>query len=646
MLKTFLIFFLIFQSDNVLSLKRNLQESDDIIILHLNDVHCGVNDTIGYDGFLSYRNELSKTNPNIITVDVGDHIQGGTLGTISDGTAIINIMNKIGFDVSILGNHEFDYGIEQLSELEENITSRYISSNFCYKKNKTSIYAPYKIIEKGGKKIGFVGVLTPLTFSKTYLSTIKDSDGDAIYDFLADNDGQELYDRVQENVNKVREEGADYVILLSHIGMKVEQYTSEGLLSKIDNVDAVLDGHTHLIYNTTTKDKNSKDIHITQTGTKLQSIGKLTIKKDGTITSENIQDIPEPSDTTNSIKLTRGGKEIWVDKDMNNYINDLFNEYEDELNVVFGTSEYDLLIRPEGSMDSHSIYCRFQECTLGNLVTDSFKSVSNSEVAIVNGGAVRNNLKKGNLTRAQIMEVCPFYNNLITKKVSGQCILDALEFGVSRHPAASGGFLQVSGISYDMDTSLNSTVETDSQGQFLNVTGQRKISNVKINGEDIDPNRLYTITMSEFLSGGGDGYSMFAKFDVFNESLFTDTDALAYYINENLNGTIPAEYKDLQGRINMVNGSIPTTPSTPPTSTISPTPSSSGNDEPRNSFVFNARKKSNGLSAGGILAIILPLAVALISVAVIAIMCSKSKPPNQPVVDMTNTVDKFNINKI
>ena len=121
-----------------------------------------------------------------------------------------------------------------------------------------------------------------------------------------------------------------------------------------------------------------------------------------------------------------------------------------------------------------------------------------------------------------------------------------------------------------MDTSLNRAVETDSQGQFLNVKGKRKISNVKINGEDIEPNRLYSITMSEFIAGGGDGFSMFANFEVFNESLFTDTDALAFYINENLNGAIPSKYKDLQGRINMVNGSI----STPPTSYTPPTPSS------------------------------------------------------------------------
>ena len=560
--KIVLICFLIIQVNNFLFSKRNLEyssdSSDDIIILHLNDVHCGVNDNIGYDGFVLYRDELYKKYPNIISVDVGDHIQGGTLGSISEGSAIINIMNKVGFDVAILGNHEFDYGIDQLSKLGENITSKYISSNFCYKKNKTSIFNPYKIIEKGGKKIAFIGVLTPLTFSKTYLSTLRDSNGDAIYDFLTGNNVQELYDRVQENVNKVRkEEGADYVILLTHIGMELEQYTSDELLSKIENVDAVLDGHTHLIYNITKKDINNKNIHISQTGTKLQSIGKLIIKNDGTIISEIIQDIPEPSDKSNAIKLTRGGKEIWVNKDMNNFINSIFNIYEDELNILYGSSEYDLVIRPEGTTDSHFIYCRYQECTVGNLLADAFKSAGKSDAAIVNGGGVRSSINKGDLTRSQIMAVAPFFNNLIVKMLPGQCILDALEFGVSKHPTSSGGFPQVSGISYDIDTSLNSKVETDSQGLFLKITGKRKVTNVKINGEEIDPNKNYTISMSDFIGNGGDGYTMMAKYEVFKEGLLTDTDAIAYYIKNDLKGIIPAEYKNFQGRINLVNGSIP-----------------------------------------------------------------------------------------
>jgi len=567
-----LICFLIIQVNNFLSSKRNLEDlSDDIIILHLNDVHCGVNDNIGYDGFVLYRDELYEKYPNIISVDVGDHIQGGTLGSISEGSAIINIMNKVGFDVAILGNHEFDYGIDQLSKLGETITSKYISSNFCYKKNKTSVYNPYKIIEKGGKKIAFIGVLTPLTFSKTYLSTLRDSNGDAIYDFLTGNNTQELYDRVQENVNKVRkEEGADYVILLTHIGMELEQYTSDKLLSKIENVDAVLDGHTHLIYNTTKKDINTKDIHISQTGTKLQSIGKLIIKNDGTIASEIIRVIPEPSDKTNAIKLTRGGKEVWVNKDMNTFINDIFNVYKNELSILYGSSEYDLVIRPEGTTDSHFIYCRYQECTVGNLLADAFKSAGKSDAAILNGGGVRSGINKGDLTRSQIMSVAPFFNNLIVKMLPGQCILDALEFGVSKHPSASGGFPQVSGISYDIDTSLNSKVETDSQGLFLKITGKRKVTNVKINGEEIDPNKNYSISMSDYIGNGGDGYTMIAKYEVFKEGLLTDTDAIAYYIKNDLNGIIPEKYKDFQGRINLIKGSVPSNPS----SNLSSIPSS------------------------------------------------------------------------
>jgi 2',3'-cyclic-nucleotide 2'-phosphodiesterase (5'-nucleotidase family) len=178
-------------------------------------------------------------------------------------------MNKIGFNVSTVGNHEFDYGVEQLKKLEENITSRYITANFCYRKNKTTLFNPYKIVEIGGKKIDFIGAVTPLTLSKTYLSSIKDEDGELLYDFSAGDDIQVLADNIQGYIDKVRnDEKVDYVILLSHIGMSTEQYKSEELLSKLENVDAILDGHTHKVYNLTNPDKNKKEIYTTQTGTK------------------------------------------------------------------------------------------------------------------------------------------------------------------------------------------------------------------------------------------------------------------------------------------------------------------------------------------------------------------------------------------
>ena len=154
---------------------RKLEElSDDIVILHVNDVHCAINKTIGYDGFALYRNEMKKKYKNVITVDVGDHIQGNSIGAISKGEAIIDLMNKIEFDVVTIGNHEFDYGIDLLYKLGNELSCKYICSNLCFRKNKTTVFEPYKIIEAGNKKIGFIGVLIPSSFSKAHLSSLKD----------------------------------------------------------------------------------------------------------------------------------------------------------------------------------------------------------------------------------------------------------------------------------------------------------------------------------------------------------------------------------------------------------------------------------------------------------------------------------------
>ena len=170
--------------------QRKLNDrTEDIVIIHLNDVHCGLNDTIGYDGFVLYRNELKEKYNYVISVDVGDHAQGGALGAITEGEAIMEIMNQIKFDVITVGNHEFDYGIEQLNKLNSQMTTKYICANFCYKKDKTNFFdEAYKIIEADNIKIAFIGIVTPLTYSKTYISTLKDENGEAKYDLLSNND--------------------------------------------------------------------------------------------------------------------------------------------------------------------------------------------------------------------------------------------------------------------------------------------------------------------------------------------------------------------------------------------------------------------------------------------------------------------------
>ena len=538
--------------------KRELQSelSDDIVIIHTNDVHCGLNDTIGYDGFVLYREILKKKYKHVITVDVGDHIQGGSLGAISQGEAIKDLMNEIFFDVNVLGNHEFDYGVDRLKAINERMRTPYTCANFWERNKNRPVFDPYKIIEKGGKKIAFIGVLTPLTFSKTYLSTLKDNDGNPKYTFLSENNAEKLYSTLQNYINEARNNGANYVILLTHIGMDVEEYTSNGLISHLEGVNAVLDGHTHLIYNTISKDKNGDNVYFSQTGTKLESIGELTIKTDGTIVTQIIKEVPKPNnDIDDYTEVYRNKKNNYVNKTMNEFIKGIWADYEEEFNEEFGYVGFDFIIKPEDNADSHAIYCRYKECTLGNIIVDSFRDILSADVAILNGGSVRSNLLKGKITQKSIIDILPFFNSLFVKEVDGQTLLDALEFGVSNLPSQSGGFPQVSGITFDVDISFNSTVVKDSNGMFQSVAGKRRVSNVKINGEYLNLNKKYNISCSEYIAAGGDGYTMFAKYDVLNESVFTDTDSFAYYLKNDLKGIIPEKYKQEEGRINIITDS-------------------------------------------------------------------------------------------
>ena len=297
--------------------KRNLMEeeekSDDIIILHTNDVHCGIDQIIGYDGLMLFKKELETKYKHVILVDAGDHIQGGSIGLLSKGKDIIDIMNKINYTVATLGNHEFDYKLERLYNLSSLSNKEYICANFCYRVNKTSIFAPYRIIQVGEKKIGFIGLVTLQTLTKTYLhSLVYPENNTLIYDVLNGEHGKELYERVQQHIDDLRDvEHVDYVIIISHFGYggdSLKEYTSTGLLENLERVDAIIDGHTHLIYNETHKDKQLKDIYISQAGTKLSNVGKITITTEGNITSEMFDEIPLFEGYTDYMKVTRNNK--------------------------------------------------------------------------------------------------------------------------------------------------------------------------------------------------------------------------------------------------------------------------------------------------------------------------------------------------
>ena len=543
--------------------KRFLQseKSNDIVILHTNDVHCGVQDSIGYDGLMLYKKQLLQKHNNVILVDAGDHIQGGTIGQITSGEAIIDIMNELEYDVVTLGNHEFDYGIEQLETIKNSLTCGYISSNYCYKKNKESIYPPYKIIEKGGKKIGFIGVATPETLTKSYLITLLDDKGELIYDFLTENHNQELYERVQKHIDELQEKKVDYIIILAHMGKggdSLEEDTSIELLKNLKNVNALIDGHTHLIYSEKTPDKNNNNVILVQTGTKLTNIGVLTIHENGTLSHENIDEVPyDPTLAEQTLNVTRSSKIRYVDKDMSEFLNDIYDSFSDKLNEVIGKSDFLINVYKNAteSTDSHTQLSRIGENALCNLVADSMRELGEGDITILNAGTVRADINKGNITYQNVLNVLPYSDDIIVKEITGQTILEALEFGVRNFPEQNARFPQVSHITYKLDTSINSSVVVDENKVFKKLGGENRVYDIKINGEKLDLKKKYTISSRYFIYGG-DGYSMFANCETIKTSLGVDNEVLLHYIRNNSNGTIPIKYKAAEGRLLKTNGKI------------------------------------------------------------------------------------------
>ena len=609
-----LIFFSIilsqmYSSPHMRNTKRNLQEkSNDIVILHTNDVHCGVTEIIGYDGLMLYKKQLLKKYNNVILVDAGDHIQGGTMGTITNGEALIDIMNKLEYKVVTLGNHEFDYKVPQLEVCEKKLNCGYISINYCFHKNKTAVYDISKIIEIGGKKIGFIGVTTPQTLSKTYLNSLLDSEGKKIYDFLTDNKSQELYDRIQKEIDRLKnEEKVNYIIILGHLGIlgdALEEYTSAGVIKNIQYVDAFIDGHSHKVYSQYSPDKNSKNVVVAQTGTKLANIGVLIIKEDGTISQENLNEVPyDPDLAEETINVTRSKKEYYVDKEMNEYINQIYESFSGELNKVIGHTSFPLTVFKNitESQDSHTMLSRVGENALCNLVADSFRELGGADVTVLNAGSVRTDINQGDITYQEIINAMPFSNDVLVKQITGQSIFDALEFGVRLLPRPTSRFPQVSGITYKIDVSINSSVVIDEDENFISVNGERRVYDVKINGEDLDLNKNYTICGSSFILDGGDGYLMFYPFEITQTSIGVDNEVLMNYINNNLKGTIPSNYQNLEDRIVQTEGKIYDT-------------TEGNNDIPKSYY----RKKSSGLS-GGLIAVIVivPILVIAITIAII-----------------------------
>ncbi|MBO4431301.1 MAG: bifunctional metallophosphatase/5'-nucleotidase [Bacteroidaceae bacterium] len=533
--------FLLFLTASILccclsvSCDSNNHESSthDIIVLYENDVHCGVD---GYANFAALKDEMKATHKYVTVVSNGDFVQGGSLGAASHGRNIINIMNEVGYDYVTLGNHEFDYGIPRQMELMEELNAECLCCNFKDLRTGKPIYDAYHIVNYDGFDVAYIGMSTPYTINSSTPTYFKDENGNFVYSFCIDN----FYDVVQEAVNSARKEGADFVVVLSHLGDEDEGEGGINSPSMIENtygIDVVLDGHSHsVILDSIIKNKNGENVTLTSTGTKFQYMGVLTINPKGTFKTELI-----PTETYTKTNPT-----------VLKVIEDIKEGYKKVSEQVIFTSEVKLAAYD----DQKNRLVRSQETNIGDFCADAYRTVFGTDIAFLGGGSIRADLPQGDVTFNDIYTMFPFENGTCKGELTGELLLDILEHSVSIAPGEFGGFQQVSGLRFEYDSSIPSPVVYDADHSFAGVDGKRRVKKVEIMNketgkyEPLDPNKTYTFAASSYIAiDHGDGFAMMDRCTNIQDAGVLDTDIIQNFLENYKNNHVGTEYAGTEGRI-------------------------------------------------------------------------------------------------
>ena len=493
------------------------QPNKTIVILYENDVHCAID---GYTKLAGLRDAIAASDTAYVGItSSGDFLNGSLAGAVSTGQYIVDIMRNVGYDAVTLGNHEFDFKGPRMIELLSQIKAPIICANFYEAGADHPFYPACTIKTYGQKRIGFVGVCTPSSMHDEYYAFF-DNDGNQLYDLHPEN----VVTLVQQSVDSVRRAGADYVVLLSHLGeLNMEKaIDSHTLVNNIRGVDVVLDGHTHsVIPHDMVPDLNKKEVPVTQTGTQFAHIGKLVITKDGNISTSliPIDDIPytnqQVTATTDSIKRL----------------------LEAATNVVVGNSNFTLTINDSLG----NILVRKGETNLGNLCADALRECCHADIGLINGGGIRNNIPAGKITLADVINAIPFYDIMCKIEVTGETILNMLKQCTAKYPFDDGSFPQVSGMRYTLHADSHAITDV----QIMNRETSRY--------EPLQSDRKYTIGVSDYYNSGG-FYDTLQGATLLEQTGMISYTALANYIKDTLAGNV-SPYRNPQGRIKIVKNS-------------------------------------------------------------------------------------------
>ena len=483
----------------------------DVTILYTNDVHTYIDNKSPkptYAAIAALKKSIEDTGRDVLLVDAGDHIQGTAYGSMDDGATIIELMNEAGYDLATPGNHEFDYGMARAKAVIQEADFPYVSCNWVDLRTGFNVLPSVKFFFVGGRKIAFVGVTTPETFTKsTPAYFMNDAQTKYIYDILGGEDGQKLYDAVQKAIDKAEFWGADTIIGLGHLGVDPSSspWTSEEVIAHTHGFTAFVDGHSHTVMaNKQVTDASGKAVTLTQTGSYFKNIGKMTVGADGTITTELID--------------TYEGLDAAVAATASNWISAVDDMLGEEIAV--GDTKFYINDPATGKRRIRS-----GETNLGDFVADGIYTYFNEieelhcDVAIMNGGGIRTDVEAGPWSFKTCKTVSPFGNVACLMSVTGQQIQDALEFGARFAGAEgkeNGGFLQVAGARYTIHPMIPNTVQTNDKNVWTGSAATPRVSNVEIYDkttgtyQPLDPNATYALAgMNYTLRNLGDGFAMF-----------------------------------------------------------------------------------------------------------------------------------------
>ena len=512
------------------------------VILHTNDVHGAIQD---YAKVAALKADYEARGADVYLVDAGDFSQGSVYVSLNKGADAITMLNAVGYDYVTLGNHEFDYGAQQLADNLKKAKFGVLCSDVLDADgNPVANAAITSEVEESGLKIGFFGLATPETKTKANPALIKG------LTFLS---GEALYKCAQEDIDWLKGQNVDVIICLTHLGVDKESQpnTSYDLYKNTTGIDFIIDGHSHTVM---TKGPNGEPIQ--STGTALANVGVIIIDNATKKIEEN-KLVPiwhEEKKDGEPVTVYDYTKE---DADVAAAAKAIMDPIDAAYGEVFAKSAVDL----NGAKAPGN---RTEETNMGDLITDAMmwaiktKAPSvdmTNAVAITNGGGIRAAIKKGDITKKDINTVLPFGNTLAVVYVKGSELLEALEASTYCTPEAVGGFPQFAG----MEVELNIAPKYDKNAkeypgsEYFGPKSINRITIKSINGKAFDPNATYAVITNNFMAAGGDTYYAFAAAkEQFDTGLPLD-EILMEYITTELNGVVGEQYAKPQGRLTIVN---------------------------------------------------------------------------------------------